>query len=185
MFKQKYKKYKSKYLKLKNSIMSGGVGVQEVDMSDATKNIVNIDKLVDGDDSNPSQDIPRPDLPEIESDDQIIKPTEEIKEESVRNIELGNSGVTGKVEPKNKLADIEDIKEINSIDDFDKFTEKYTNNNVIDWNKVKKKYKGIYINPAIKIERYELMPDGTDTKPSWWKLDFIDYVGDDEAVIFN
>ena len=185
MYKQKYQKYKSKYLKLKSG-MTGGLGVQEIDMSDATKNIVNIDILVDGDDSQPSQDIPRKDLPTIEDDDVIIKLEQEEKQENQRPIELGTSGITGKVVSKDKLDDIiGKIKQIDSIDDFDKFTDKYMDNEKINWSKVKSKYAGIYINPSIKDVRYELMPDGTNTRTSWWKTDFMDYVADDKAVIFN
>lgn len=194
MYQYKYRKYKSKYHKLQRQVggsqsnLQGGVDSGEIDLSDVGKNIINVDIMEEEDHNDPSQEIPRPDQPNIEQDDIIIVPTQEIKQRENKIFTIGSDeySITVNIEPKDIMI-ANNILELNSIDDFDNFTNKYglihKDKLVINWPKVSKKYEGIYINDTLKQDRFTLLPYGTDTKESWLSFEFV--TTNDEVVIFK
>lgn len=185
MYQHRYNKYKSKYLKLKLQV-GGNVG--EIDLSDVEKNIINVDLMEEQDHNDPSQEIPRPDLPSIEDDDIIIKPTQEISLRENTNFTIGSDeySIRVQLEPKDIIV-ADNILQINSIDDFDNFTNKYglihKDKLIINWPKVSKKYEGIYINDSLRTDRQDVLPFGSETKESWLSFEFVDT--NNEVVMFK
>lgn len=118
-------------------------------------------------------------------------------EEKPVNTNIGNRGLARGTSKKEFETDDRDyttfekpdkskILKIDTIDDFDNFTEKYAyvhsfkdsgNYDIqklllIKWNKVIKKYGGIYINGGLEADRFENAFYKGETYNSWWKYDF-------------
>lgn len=192
MYKQKYEKYKLKYLKLKNSQKGG-------DMYDDETEDINVENILDEPPMELDNSLPKIDVVEEENDDVVPLVTEKIVTYTpIHPFDLINAKWVDKLKiSDDKFVTLKEQFEdklylsINTLDDFDQFTDIYGElfsfNDVdpvygqqdivrIRWDNLSKKYKGIYVNPGLGEERFETVFYKDKYYPSWWKneLKFLD-----------
>lgn len=174
MYKQKYLKYKAKYLKLRAQYEGTVFGPSNSDV-EREEEFVESDENVVKD---------RTRYPESEGYD-VVTTTDEGEARDIgreglaRGKPLMRADVSKDQFTKDVMSpDKDKILHIKKLDPFDDFTEKYgklikdQNLVLIRWDKVAKDFKGFYINPGLKEERFENAFFKGETYSSWWQNDF-------------
>ncbi len=192
-YKYKYNKYKSKYLELCLEQFGGKIDETEIDPYYYTNN--------DGDTMIDVRTSDYPPGFDLDSDTVTIKDSETVvysdTEDKPINTNIGQRGLARGTTKKEfetdkldyttlKKPDRKKILKLDTLDDFDNFTEKYAYLHtfkdrspkyglqqllLIKWDKVAKKYGGIFINQGLTADRFENAFYKGETYRSWWKYD--------------
>lgn len=191
-YREKYLKYKNKYLALKKELSEGSFFIEEEEAREAQE--LELNEIEDEPSISRINADRRPYIPDIpgDVDDQfnmyVYSPTL-ASEDKIHDV-----GKVGTV--KGKSMNVYDLQEadkiifgkspdktkvlmLDTLDHFDSFTDKYGNviksagDNIltIKWDEVSSNYKGLYINPGLAADRFDMAVFKDNTYKSWWTSD--------------
>jgi len=201
MYKYKYNKYKKKYIDLKNKINEGGIIIR----SEYDESFAQDDRLIEPINDERPYYFRVADKTTLNIYDHT-NPRDKLREEYKSNYPKYENIV--KLKPDDlynystddfiKLEDEPNDKKIlriDNLDDFDTFTEKYGRIRlikdidsiynekviVINYKKLSKLYKGIYINQGLESDRQNIVYYKGKTYKSWWSSD----ITSDKVLLFD